>query len=170
MSMITTGTTELGCIITDGDMDYFVKRYIRLNPKEISETINGFDPDSSNNQEKAKDLVYEWLDTNEAFAYSCDSDRADGRTFIARMMRDDPYYPHMYILPIAEKMEYRGVNPDLIFVPADKGCYAKNIFRGGFYKDKEELIKEMKDKLSGYLPESFDWEANIGDLDYAIFG
>lgn len=168
MSMITTGTSELGCVITGDNMEHFVRKYVELNPDEFEKEIEGFDPSSEEDRKIAENLVWEWLDTNEGFRYSSAEGRKDAM-FYARIMRDDPYYPNMYILPIADALEYRSEDPDFIFVTADKGCFAKNVLRGDFYKSKDELVQEFKDKLSRYLPEDFDWLANIGDLDYAIF-
>lgn len=164
MSMITTGSSELGCIIKGSDMDYFVKKYVRLNPSEFEE----FNLKVAKDREIAEECVWEWLDTNEAFKYSRDADKQDGEEFYARIIRDDPYYPGLRFLPIAEGLEYGSEEPDLIFVNANFGCYTRGVLRGDFYKSKEELVQEMKEKLSRYLPENFDWEANIGDLDYAI--
>lgn len=168
MSMITTGTSELGCIITGDNMQHFVKKYIELNPCEFTEHLDSYDPEKEADVKLAEDLVWEWLDTNEGFRYSAFAEGMKDPFFYARIMRDDPYYPNMYILPIADALEYRSEDPDLIFVTADKGCFAKSVLRGDFYKSKDELVQEFKDKLSRYLPEDFDWLANIGDLDYAI--
>lgn len=161
---ITTGCSETGCIITGDDVNYFIKKYISLNPCEFEDLNLKIAEDRI----IAEDYVREWLDTNEAFKYSRDAGEEGGEEFYARIMRDDPYYPQMYFMPISDAFEYRSEEHNLIFVKANFGCYAKAVLRGDFYKSKEELlVQEMKDKLSRYLPENFDWEANIGDLDYA---
>lgn len=170
MSMITTGTSELGCIIKGDDMNYFVKKYTELNPIDFEREIEELDLTSEEDRKAAEEYVWEWLDTNEAFKYSRDANKEDGEVFYARIIRDDPYYPWLYHLPIADALEYRQEDPDLIFVNADKCCCAKTVLRGDFYKSKDELVQEFKDKLEKYVPENFDWTANIGDLDYAIFG
>lgn len=165
MSMITTGCSETGLIIKGDDMNYFVKKYVELNPSEFED----LDMIVEQGIETAEDYVWGWLDCNEPFKYGRDAGKEGGEEFYAKIIRDDLYYPTLYFMPIADALEYRSEEPDLIFVQANFGCYAKAVLRGDFYKSKEELVQEMKDKLSRYLPEDFDWEANIGDLDYAIF-
>jgi len=155
MSMHTTGSSELGLIITGDNIDRFVSEYIRQNLEEFKEIA-------------AEDMMYEmyeYLDCNESFT-SC------GRreNFCARTVGDDWYYPEIYFLSIADDSEYSLLEYlPFIFVPADKGCIAKNILNGKFYGTKEELIEEFREKVGSYLPEDFDYESSIGDMDYAIF-
>lgn len=162
MSMVTSGGSTLCCIIRGKDIGYFIDRYIDLNPVD-------FDSPEYRDRKTAQDDVQLWLDTNEDFLCSWNSNRKDGKRFAAQLMHDDPYYPTVYFMPISGKLEYQTVDLPLICVPADKGCFAKAVFQGNFYQSREELLSEMRDKLRQYLPDDFDWEACIGDLDYALF-
>ena len=160
--MCTSGGSTLCCIIRGKDIDHFINRYIDLNPVE-------FDSPEYRDRKVAREDMKMWLDTNEDFICSWNSNDKDGKRFTAQIMNDDPYYPNVYFMPIARGLEYQTVDLPLICVPADKGSFAKAIFSGNFYKSREELLMEMRNKLGQYLPDSFDWEASIGDLDYALF-
>lgn len=161
MSMRTSGGSTLCCIIRGKDEDWFIKRYIEQNPAVFSE------PEYKDIKDAVDDL-YMWLDCNESFICSMNANDDNGKTFAASIMRDDPYYPTAYFMPVSDLQDYQTVELPLICVYADKDCFTKSILNGGFYRNKDELVTEFKSKLGNYLPEDFDWEANIGDLEYAI--
>ena len=162
MSMHTSGGSTLCCIIKDReDIDSFIEKYIDLNPAD-------FDSPEYKDRKVARSDMEMWLCCNEAFIYGADAGDAEGRRFSAEFMVADTYYPLVYYMPLADGLEYTSVDLPLICVPAEKGCFAKTVLNGSFYKDKSELTSEFKEKLGQYLPKDFNWEENIGNLEYAL--
>lgn len=169
MSQRTFGSSEFGCLIQGKDVDYFIKKYIELNPSEFEDCEK---------PEDMRECMEEWLSCNEFFNRSSnagnpvsETERREGG-FYAQLMHDGCYYPSVCFLPIKEVDEYQEVDIDelpVVLVSADKGLTTKCVLRGDFYSTKEEIVEEFKDKLERYLPEDFDWEHAIADVDYAIF-
>lgn len=161
MSMRTSGGSALGCLIQGKDIAYFIEKYIEMNPIEFQDC----------DLEEAKDIMHENLMLNESFVRSSCigkplQDCGDNEMFSATMTDEGLFYPTVYIQPL--KGDYQEINDYPVIVYADKPSVTKRILEGDFYKSKQELVDEFKDKLSKYLPENFDYEGSIADIEYAL--
>ena len=157
MSMQTSGCRETGLIIRKEFIKGFIRGYTELNPQEFEEgTVF----------EDAMEIVESSLACNEEFVQSSFAGRG-GETFHAQLFEEEHYYPLVYFMPIKDGEEFQTVDSELVFVPADKSCFLEDVLQDKSYRTKNEIVSEFKDKLERYLPEDFDWEANIGDIEYA---
>ena len=154
MSTMTTGRTDLCCIIEGSDMDEFMRRYYELNPQEFE----GIGAD------EYEDEMRDRLTASGAFRQSKDAGKKDGELFCAEILNEDPYYDPVGFLSINEEIEYDYLELPLIVVYSDILLCTRYAIKEGFYSSKEELINEFRDKLGRYLPEDFDYETEIGDV------
>ena len=150
--MYTTGSSELGLALRGDDLDYFVKKYTELNPDEFK---TADDP-----------IETMWNRIQENDSFKCGVGDA---SFEGTWMQDDPFYPHVYLFPIKEKEEYQQIELPVLKVIPDKWLSSREVLKGNFYKSADELVDEFRRKCGKYLPPDFDWAANIGDIDYAVF-
>ena len=152
MSMFWSGDMLLGCKIEKENIDFFLKSYIKKNPKEFE----GLDA------EQAEDQMYDYLWCSEELGES-------DATFCARYFSDDTF-EGIYFQPAnPENTDYYQVTNDLVFVSANKWLSTRCIFNEGFYNSFAELKEEFIEKIGDYLPKDFDYDNNIGDLSYACF-
>ena len=155
MSCNTYGSYTTGCVIRKDDIGHFIERYIACHPSEFAGIA---DP---------KAEMEMLLTCNEAFTWS--SPEFAYESFNAQMFSDDVFYDTATLYSLND---LNGWNEDLrmpfILVYADKPLISREVFKGNYYRNKDELIWEMRSKLEQYLPENFDYEGNTGDLEDAI--
>lgn len=53
---------------------------------------------------------------------------------------------------------------------ANKALDSVNAFDEKPYASYEAFVQEFKDKVEAYLPEDFNWNAHLGNVNYAAFG
>lgn len=161
MSSYTYGCTENGLIINGENYDYFIKRYIELNPDEFKDIP----------KEERYEELENWLYCKETLTRSCMAGKKDKVGFDAFLLPedDDTYYPDAFFLSVVEDTERIRAETPVILVYARRNLSSRNVLTGNFYSSKEELAEEFKEDLSEYLPADFDWLGNIGDLDYASY-
>lgn len=58
---------------------------------------------------------------------------------------------------------------DVYIVFSDRSLFSPDVFTEKAYASYDALVQEFKDKLSAYLPEDFDWNGHIGQVDYASY-
>lgn len=158
MSMRTYGGQITGCIIKEKYIDGFIKRYIECHPEEFEKIESPLEK-------------YEEMESN-LYCNSCltRSTPDSGEGFYAQIYSDDPFYNTASIYHLSDLNEWHeDLEMPFIFVESDKSLVTKNILEGKYYKTKEEIIDEFKAKLGRYLPDDFDYEENIGDVEYAVF-
>ena len=111
-----------------------------------------------------------WRAISIAIHVSPDQPPDSGEGFYAQIYSDDPFYNTASIFHLSDLNEWHeDLEMPFILVESDKSLVTKNILEGKYYKTKEEIIDEFKAKLGRYLPDDFDYEENIGDVEYAVF-
>ena len=159
MSMNTYGGMITGLVIKKEYIDDFMEKYIRLHPEHFKEGLS---------HEEMKEEMEADLCCNERFIKSAASDKND--CFYAQLYDDDPFYDTASMYHMNDINDWHeDLEMPFILVDAEKPLLTKNVLEGKFYKSKEELIHEFRDKLAKYLPKDFDYEGNIGDVEYAVF-
>lgn len=139
MSSYWAGYEELGLLIPKDEVDGFITAYNKAHPEDEIEDVY--------------EISQETLDGCRAkFTCLYLSEDMDGLT----------------ILPLNGGGWFREETESLL-IYAGYSSAACQIFKNGFYKNKEELVKEFKNKVGDYLPEDFDYERYIGDVSYALF-
>jgi len=158
MSMRTYGGQITGLVIKSDLIDTFIKNYIESNP----DSFRDFD-----SYPEKYDEMESWLQCNEHFE-SHDPSAENG--FYAAMYSDDPYYDTASIYQLSDVSDWHQDIPmPFIVVEADRSLLTRNVLNGKFYQSKDELISEFRAKVGEYLPDDFDYEGNIGDIEYAVF-
>ena len=159
MSMNTYGGMITGCVIKKEFIDGFIEKYIECHPETFGEDLS---------PEELRDEMDTFLLCNEQFIKSSATDDKD--CFHALMYDDDPFYNTASMYHLTDINDWHEeLDMPFILVETDKCLLTKNVLEGKYYKTKEEIIEEFKAKLERYLPEDFDYEGNIGDVEYALF-
>ena len=160
MSMNTYGGMRTGIVIKKELIDEFLKKYIELRPEH-------FEEEDISLKEKIEDLEADLCCCGRLIKSSA-KDKDD--VFYAEIFDDEPYYNTTSIYHLRDMEDwYESLDLPFILVYTDKDLLTKNVLEGKYYKTKEEMIEEFKAKLGRYLPEDFDYEGNIGDVEYALF-
>lgn len=55
------------------------------------------------------------------------------------------------------------------FLFSDKAMDTVTAFEERPYGSYQKFVQEFKDKVEGYLPNDFDWDAHLGNLSYAAY-
>lgn len=155
MSFNTYGGQTTGLVIRSEQIRPFIEKYIELNPDEFAKDIS---------MNEKIDTVDELLMCNEEFKNSS----GEGG-FYVQAYTDDNYYNTAAMYSLCDTNDWHeSLDMPFVLVEADKALLTKYVLEGKYYKNKEELVQEFKDKLGKYLPEDFDYESSIGDVEYAI--
>lgn len=149
MSMRTYGGVLTGLIIEGDFMESFVNSYTAQHPNEFEG-----DPE---------DDMWDRLHMNDGFTPS-----EGNKPFYAEWYSDDPYYDTVAFIRVSDA-DRSEVDLPFILVSTDKWLATYNILEGKYYETLDELVTEFRRKVGSYLPDDFDYEANIGDIEYAIF-
>lgn len=137
---------------TDPDVRYFVEE----------EGLRDYTFHAKNNHEVTFDIV----DVTE--------DDCDGMILYPFMNEDGTVNRQIMdengkIIQTLKYKSFRGTSCYVIF--ADKDMTCGSVFLGPDYRYNtyEELVNEFREKISGYLPASFDMDNHIGDFSYACY-
>lgn len=156
MSMNVYGGQVTGLIIREEMISVFIERYIKNHPEEFR------------NIEDPEDEMEMLLQCNESFTRSSAASETD--TFQAQLYSDEPFYDTAAIYHMSDINDWHeDLTMPFIVIEADKPLLTRNVFSGKFYGTKDELIEEFRAKVGRYHPEDFDYEDNIGDIEYAVF-
>ena len=146
MSMHWEGYSELGLVLNGDDLDIFKENYLKKH-KDLSD-------------DEFEDMLCE----REDFLYSDGS----GRKFSTLYLTED-CIEGATLLPVTDQGGWWLQELPTVIILAANSNAAINVFRCGFYKNREELIEEMKEKVGGYLPDDFRYDSHTGDITYACF-
>lgn len=160
MSMFWSGDMILGCMIRGEDISYFKNKYIELNPDQFK-VIEDTSVENLSREDALENLD-DWI--------YCNEELTNGeKSFYAQYFTNDTFDGVFFQPANPDSTDYYQVTETIIFVQADKWLSTRCIFKEGFYNSFDELKKEFKEKIGRYLPDDFDYDKNIGDLNYACF-
>lgn len=157
------GYEALGLVLNEDDFSAFKENYIRLSPEMFENCIS---------QDEKYERMADWIDCGETFI-SGDGDgdfeiscvdgcyKCDGLRFFPIFSGDEN------ILDGHHPQYYNGKK--LYLIEASVQCDPLEVFHGKFYRDPKDIIKEMKCKTTGYLPDDFPYAEKIGLLSYVFY-
>lgn len=165
MSMYYAGYEVFGMLLKEEDISFFKDRYIALNPTEFAKCED---------DEEKMDFIDERLICSDGLIGSPSTGNIDVVNIDGTWngnCEGAVFYPMFNAEKgIAERYnskDFRGENTYIIV--ASIQCDPISVFRNRFYKDPEEVVAEMKNKVGNYLPKNFPYHERIGTVDYACY-
>ena len=165
MSMYYAGYEVFGLVLNEDDIEIFKENYIKKHPEDY---------DVYDCEDDIDEAFYEQLTIERTFVgcngkifYTVDVDC----TSISGMCSGASFYP-LFTNDENLKKDYKYINLDgfrMTVVETFFQCDPIQVFNGKFYKNSDEVINEMKDKLCDYLPEDFPYAKRIGIITYAAY-
>lgn len=185
MSSYWAGYHGSGLVLSQAEMDAFLKEYKKKNPSQADSL-----------DEAVEDYPFEEINficapyagtITENVQENCPSSFL-GQTFCFEKISDDCCEGPMFVPffrsdgrmnrhECREDGTYEGISmqtPDLengaLYVLfSHKDLDSVNAFFERPYASYNDFVKEFVDQLGAYLPEDFDWNAHLGNLSYACY-
>ena len=148
------GGTITGLVIREREIGEFLKKYVECHPEDFESDI----------LHEKMDAVFESIQCERRIK----SSSGDEEIYVQEY-DEDVFYDTASIYSLCDTNDWHEpLKMPFLLVEADKFLLTKNVLEGKYYSSKEELILEFKDKVGRYLPEDFDYEGSIGDVEYAV--
>lgn len=186
MSSYWTGYAITGLVLSSAEFNAMLEVYKKKNPewKNIEEVMEDYGIDCTRfimSQYAGESMPGLQDDTDgrydEKFTYfdELSNDNVDGATFwpfykpdgsmnLNQMTEDGKWESALQSHPIWDS------EADVCYViESDEDMCSPQAFESKPYNSYQDFVQEFKNKIGGYLPEDFDWDAHLGYLAYAAY-
>lgn len=170
MSSYWAGYSGTGLVLTVPEFNKMLKQYKEKNPDQseiIDTAIENGDLNETGFIMSATDktfTVFELSDDDVAGVTFFPFYRSDGRENVTEKKEDGKWEYLESNYPIWDLNEDR-----CYFLFSDKDMNSVKAFDEKPYASYQDFVQEFKNKIGGYLPENFDWDAHLGNLTYAAY-
>lgn len=165
MSSYWAGYSDTCMVLTDSEFQEMMKQYKKKNPRavideeDIEET--SFVMSKFAGTMELEDHTFYVTELSDSFV------DAQGVVLI-------PIYRKDGTPNISADLECEDVHPmagsdRCYFLSSDKCMTGAKAFEEKPYNSYQDFVQEFKDKVAEYLPDTFDWNAHLGNLYYAVF-
>lgn len=161
MSSYWAGYSGVGLVLREPEYVRFLKEYSKKH--SLSETF--FDEYCKEQSINEHGFVRTNGEKN-FFVTEISTDCCEGMYFKPFIYNGEP---NTYDKRGLNIIDYRWSDENCYVFFSDKNMEGYNAFIEKPYASYDAFVQEFKDKLSGYLPDDFEWDEHLGNFAYACY-